>query len=63
MDPLQERFPDLYFDVKEVQQRTPKASPPSFAQVAAKILATHGIQNPGVASDIGAAAEAYYKGA
>jgi len=59
---LKERFPELYFDEETIVKKTPKKTPPSMAQVFAKILTTNGV-NASVASDLAEAAEAYYKGA
>lgn len=61
-NPLADRFPDLYYDVKTVEEKTLKPTPPSIAQIFAKILAVNGM-NASVASDLAQAAEAYYKGA
>ena len=60
---LEQRFPELYFDIKEVETKTPKATPPSIAQVLGKVLAVNGINNNSLASELGTAAESYYKGA
>jgi len=60
---LQERFPDLYFDTKQVEEKIPKATPPSIAQVMDKVLTVNGIQNTSLAADLAGAAEDYYKGA
>jgi len=57
---LQDRFPDLYFDTKTVEEKTPKKNPPSIAQVMEKILVGNGIQNSGLASDLGQAASDYF---
>jgi hypothetical protein len=62
-NPLAERFPDLYYDVKTVEEKTLKPTPPSIAQVLAKVLSVNGINNTSLASDLAQAAEAYYKGA
>lgn len=59
---LKDRFPELYFDEETIVKKTPKKTPPSMAQVFAKILAANGM-NQAVASDLSEAAEAYYKGA
>jgi len=60
---LQKRFPDLYFDTKQVEQKTPKATPPSIAQIMDKVLTVNGIQNTSLAGDLASAAESFYKGA
>lgn len=57
---LQERFPDLYFDTKQVEERTPKKVQPSFGEIVAKILVGHGINDNGIASDIAEAAKDYF---
>lgn len=57
---LQDRFPDLYFDMKDVVEKTPKKEKPSFGAIVAKILVGHGIQDGGVASDIAEAAKDYF---
>jgi hypothetical protein len=62
INPLVERFPDLYYDTKEVEVKTPKPTPPSISQVMAKVLSVNGVNNNSLASDLGSAAEAYYKG-
>jgi hypothetical protein len=59
-DSLQERFPELYFDMKDVVEKTPKKVPPSFGEIVAKILVGHGIQDSGVASDVAQAATDYF---
>jgi hypothetical protein len=57
---LQDRFPDLYFDTKEVTEKTPKKDPPSIAQIMAKVLGVHGITDGGLASDLGQAAADFF---
>ena len=57
---LQDRFPELYFDMKDVVQKTPKKDKPSFGAIVAKILVGHGVQDSGVASDIAQAAADYF---
>jgi hypothetical protein len=57
---LQDRFPELFFDTKTVEEKTPKKVQPSFGQIVAKILVGHGIQDSGVASDIAQAATDYF---
>ena len=57
---LQDRFPDLYFDMKDVVEMTPKKVPPSIGQVFGKILVAHGINDSGLASDLAEAATDYF---
>jgi hypothetical protein len=59
-DSLQDRFPELYFDTRDVVEKTPKKVPPSFGAIVAKILTGHGIQDSGVSSDIASAAADYF---
>ena len=60
---LKEQFPDLYFDTKTVEQKTPKATPPSLAQIFLKVLVANGINNPGIAGSLAQIASDFYKGA
>jgi hypothetical protein len=60
---LQDRFPDLYFDTKTVEEKTPKKNPPSIAQIMDKILVVNGIQNSGLAGDLGQAATDFFAAA
>lgn len=60
---LKDRFPELYFDEKTVVEQTLKKTPPSISQVMAKILVVNGISNNSLASELGQAAEDFYKGA
>ena len=56
MSDLSNRFPSLFYDIKQVEERTPKPLP-SMAQIVAGVLSENGIQNPSLASNIAAACE------
>jgi len=58
---LRDQFPDLFFDIKQVEERTPKAVVPSVHQVISKVLANSGISNTALASDISTAVDQYYQ--
>jgi hypothetical protein len=59
--PLEERFPNLYDDIvderdpltgKVEQKRTPRAALPTIRDVVSRVLASHGIRDGAVASDL-----------
>lgn len=56
MADLSDRFPTLFFDIKQVEERTPKPLP-SMAQIVAGVLSENGITNASLASSIAAACE------
>ena len=57
MGDLSNRFPNLFFDIKTVEEKTPKPDLPSMAQVLASVLSENGIQNQPLASSLAQAAE------
>ena len=56
MTELTDRFPGLFFEIKQVEERTPKPLP-SMAQIVAGVLSENGITNNPLASSIAAACE------
>lgn len=57
MSDLQDRFPDLFFDIKTVEQKTAKPQLPSMQQVLQAVLINSGQNNPGLAANLAQAAE------
>lgn len=57
MSDLEDRFPNLFFDIKTVEQKTPLPQLPSMAQVLGQVLIENGNNNPGLAANLAAAAE------
>lgn len=57
MSDLSDRFPNLFFDITTVEEKTPKAQLPSMQQVLAAVLVTNGQNNPGLAAALAQAAE------
>jgi hypothetical protein len=58
---IQDMFPDLYFDVKQVEEKTPKKEKPSVGQVIARVLVDNGMQNSSLTAALATAVEAYYQ--
>jgi len=56
MSDLANRFPTLFYDIRQVEERTPKPLP-SMAQIVAGVLSENGISNAPLASSIAAACE------
>ena len=57
MGDLSNRFPNLFYDIATVVEKTPKAELPSMSQVLASVLSENGIQNQSLASSLAQAAE------